>query len=435
MQTLLKLTLATTILVTINTSASASLHSHQLASSDLSPYSNLSNPAFLPFTPGNTINVNYAKPYNIEGLYDYTLQGITSIQKISCSALVHRFGVKEYTEETIEFLAGYKFSDFLLAGYTQRFLKLSISHNNFQKNKYQQNGDFALLLKFSEFANLGVLQKNIYSYYDQSQQDLLPAERALGLNLKLAEGISLTYNFYQAYYGNISSYHISANLLPFFRLSAGYSHQTTTYGFSTEVIFKDININYTLLYHAYLGSTHTFALSWSSTSHEFEPMNYQRQYKRSKKIKKLDIQKCSLEDLKTIPDLELKIAKRLIIYRKIFGKITPKSLVQLGLPAKEVKTLDKYLTGLNQNLVQNSKNTNRKKPYQKHKIFRFNTQEKQRNLFELLLKEHFSYSKAFLAARLAKYKTIPSLLNALQKTKKFSQKELKKVKEICKRYM
>jgi Helix-hairpin-helix motif len=63
-------------------------------------------------------------------------------------------------------------------------------------------------------------------------------------------------------------------------------------------------------------------------------------------IQKTDINSCSMYQLTSVPGLGQQYAERIMKYRRDIGPLSRKSLIQIGLPEREIDRLMPYITGL-----------------------------------------------------------------------------------------
>ncbi len=395
------------------------------AAQENTPLSNINNPAYLPFADSFFGEIKYSNPYEIEELYNYSVQSGYCFENAAAALKWERFGIAAYTEDSLEIMAGLAFLKYFSIGYSAQILRLQINSEESQFKHVTSGHNLAFRFFPFKFLSLGVYQQNIYTLYKKERSDLLPAFTSAGAVISPARGIFFSWNYQHTYYGKIQTWQISTNLLPRFTIKAGYSREISTYGFSSDIYLSKIKINYTFRYHAYLGKTHLFAAAWNGKEIFLEPINYNPK-KFMLKNPKLNIQKCSLEQLNKINGVNNLYTTRIIKYRELFKVVTNKSLIQLGLPPKQIKLLKKYTTGFTE-----EQKIRKKKFYYKRKRARtILTKNQAKNLFTKLIQAGISYNKAFNIARQAAYKKFKPLLREILQSNQFTHEEKRTIKKI-----
>ena len=86
----------------------ASMHHVRNAVTDMSPWSNPSNPSFLPFWTSAHCTGLYCKPYMIEGLESSSLTAGLKLGGFGFEAGWSTFGIREYREHTTVISAGWR---------------------------------------------------------------------------------------------------------------------------------------------------------------------------------------------------------------------------------------------------------------------------------------------------------------------------------------
>lgn len=404
----------------------AELIQHPQAVSEIKPLNNIDNPAYLPFTQSFFGEINYSNPYGISDLYNYSIQTAYTYKKYAISSRWERYGISEYLEDKFELLFAYRFPEYFSCGYTARLYKLQI---NSPDSKFKHNlidNDISLIFYPTNFLIFGIFQKNYISLIKKEQEDLLPSSTIFGVSFSPAQGIHFSWNHNKSYYANINTYQFSVDLLPGFNITTAYSKETSTYGFSTKFIFSKLSFSYLFNYHTFLGTTHIFAINWHRKKISYQPIQYNRPHKEIHALPKVNINNCSFSDLLDLPGINKVYALRIIKYKKIFGPITLKALIQIGLNIKEITTLKHHITGLKKEKPFKQRN------FTKKRNFLSIAQRKQ--LFSKLISHKVSYQTAFFVAQKAKYLNISTLTKFL-KTTTLTKIERKIIVKTCKEFL
>ena len=206
----------------------------------------------------------------------------------------------------------------------------------------------AVLIIPFDWLRAGFIHKNIRSSFDESDGTITPAWSA-GLSVAPARGISLEWNLTREYYGPINSLVVSANLLPRLGIRAGYARETSSFAGGVLFSLGRLILSYGIRQHAYLGPTHTVALTALSSPALFEEIRYEtRRRKRGQDavVRRVDINSCGIEDLNEIPVLRDDIPERIMKYRELIGPVSRHALRQIGLEEREILELMDYVEGL-----------------------------------------------------------------------------------------
>jgi hypothetical protein len=306
------------------------------------------NPAFLPFWGSFHLGASYSRPYALEGLNAGTSHAGYSNGTSGVQGSYSLFGTDEYRERGLALGAGRFFHRRLAAGISLAHNELSIQADGYSRRHSFFDFTAAAVVMPVEWLRAGFVQENIRSALDDSDGLVHPSWSA-GLAVMPSRGMSIAWNLNREYYGLINSVSLSANLLPRVGIRAGYARETTS--FSGAVLFSlgRIVVSYGLRQHAYLGATHSVAVTVLSADTFFEEIRYETLRRRridSPPARKIDINRCELEDLAEIPVLREEIPGRIMKYREMIGPVSRHSLRQIGMEEREVDGLMDYIEGL-----------------------------------------------------------------------------------------
>ena len=328
-------------------SAPAALFPFVRAVSDSAP-ATTGNPALLPLWNSFHLGASYARPYALEGLNAGTSHAGYSDSVNGVQGSYTLFGTDDYRERGFSLGAGRLFRRRLATGIEVTRHELSIDADGYSRRYSLFDFSAAVILMPFEWLHAGFIQENIRSAFDDSGGLIHPSWSA-GIALRPARGVSMAWNLNREYYGPINSVSLSANLLPRVGIRAGYARETAS--FSGAVLFSlgRLIVSYGLRQHAYLGATHSVALTALSAEMFFEEIRYETLRPRRNNtppVRKIDINACDLEDLAALPVLREGIPERIMKYREMIGPVSRHALRQIGLEEREVNELMDHVENL-----------------------------------------------------------------------------------------
>ncbi len=335
-------------------SSPQTLFPYNYAVSDINPLGHLSNPACLPLWNAVYLNIDYAKPYMFSELNSGNLRAGYGGGNIAVQAAWNRFGIPEYSEDVFEINFGVRPCRLLSIGSGISYYHISISTEDINTKYGKADCKFSFLLFPFEWLEFGYLHENFYSFVNRDSEhngsdEFIYPNQSLGLALKPARGITIAWNVNKVYYDYINTYSITANMLSCLSIKGGYSRETSTYSFSVNLVYDKFSVSYGMMHHSYLGSTHKFGLTIASGDLAFQEINYNKNLARRalpEKKKRININNCSLDEIKESNLFSSEIAERIIKYRNTMGPLSEKSLVQIGIERKELGNIREYISGL-----------------------------------------------------------------------------------------
>ncbi len=307
------------------------------------------NPALLARQQSCALSTGYSNPYSLAGLEAGSVRGGFPLGDAGFQLAWSRFGIDEYREDIFEANAGYRLHRMLLAGAGVSHFRLGISADDLSEDHSLTDYRASLLAAPFSFLEISLLQENLRALFDSRRETMLYHDTCLGVGILPARGISLTWNANRTYDGWINTFSAGANLLSWLSVKAGYSRETSSYAASAIVAWKNISISYGLRYHSYLGATHTFGATVAASPVSFEEVRYgTRPFRRALPdiTEKIDISRCGAEELKKLPGFDEQMTERVIRYRALFGPVSEKALLQLGLKSRDIEFLTPFITGL-----------------------------------------------------------------------------------------
>lgn len=411
--------------------------SHQLcAVSDTAPLSNLSNPAYLPIWKGIYFSSAYGKPYLLREMNAANIRTGYSTGGFGIQGGWSFFGINEYQEHVLELDFGRRIFPFLFIGGGVSNYRLIINTPDISLHESLFNYRLALLLVPFKWMHISYLQENVQSFFDKKRQDLMYPQWSAGISLNPVNGVFFIWNITSAYYGYINSFAVSTNLLSCLNFKAGYSREISTCSFAVNFFYKSMGISYGIDYHAFLGSTHRIAVTLSTEDLRLEEIQYLKKRLTGKPrrsgLPAIDINKCSIEELETIPVLTKEMAGRIIKYREMIGPITIKALFQIGLDSKQLKEIQEYIHGLS--LDENDDDNARAgKKYIRNRNNKngFATLEKRKELFKKLLQTGLPSGMALRIAELSREKNRDELAREIENMAEIPRSMKVEIRRIC----
>ncbi len=326
------------------------LFHYRCAIGDPSPLGNHLNPSFIPLLQTYYLSTSYSKPYTLDEINAGTVAGGYSDGKKGIGVSWNSFGITEYREQTWEAAVGYRVLPYLAAGLGSALYHLRIRTDAVSVNSYMSDLYSAVLFTPFDFLQFSFIQDNIRSLADPGRKDLLYPSWCGAIQVTPVEGVHCIWNIGRTYYGYRNSISASVNLLSFIIVNAGYARETAACSMSIIILYRRFRISYGMEYHSMLGTTHSIGITISGTPLKAVPVKFPSVGRREPHYdppdKPVDINRCSLDELRSLPVVTEEIAVRLVRYRELVGPITLKSLYQVGLSEKEVMILQNYLCGL-----------------------------------------------------------------------------------------
>jgi len=414
-------------------SSPSSLFPYFQATGESCVLGHFSNPAYLPLQRRNYINADYGKPYSMSVIDAANLRAGYGFNDFGLQLGWSRFGIDEYREDVVDGNLGYRPFRFFSCGFGISYYHLDINTVDLSYNRGLTDFRLSVLLLPFEWLNISYQQENIYSIIQQRREDMLDPYWSFGISLMPVRGVGFFWNINEMFYGYINSFSISTNLLPFLNLSFGYSREISSYSASISFLHRLLCFSYGLRHHPYLGMSHTIGFTIMSSALTLKQVNYNRRLKRRRSpgiMQKIDISRCTLDELGEIPVLSSEIAKRIINYRRMIGPVSEKVLFQIGLDAKEISELKDYIKCLTPELAGVGLIKQRKWKYKKGSRGGYSL-KKRRILFQRLLEKGVSASTALRVARLALNRRKKELILDIKKFNDIQPEKRDAIIKIC----
>ncbi len=401
-----------------------SLFPVQNAIHDYSYPSVMISPALLPFAGGLLLNSNAGRPYSEDTLTTggSTLQYGSGEYGLQLSW--NSFGADFYREHILSLKAGYTIHPFLHAGISENLYILKIAASELSMFRKTADSDFAILFTPFSWINAAFIQTGIVSLINGQSDDLLYPERSAGILLKPGEGFSLSWNITDTAAMKVNTFSAAINPASFFTVHGGYCRENSSFAASFGVLAESFFVSYGLKYHPYLGYTHSIGITYTLNP-KIEPLHYAKPL-ISPAVKKLNLKKATLDDIKEIDGISELSAERIILYREKIGPVTEKALMQIGLTGEEIKILESNVYGLERT----ARNKNGEKDFKKF-VKRPPRKERIKNKFRELISSGISASTAIRYSELSESAETDEFLNTLHNDNSCSKEQKKIIETTC----
>lgn len=389
----------------------------------------ISNPSLLPFSSGFALSGSASRPYSEDEL----IAGSSVIQYSGYSAGLQmswsHFGTDMYRENIYSLSCAYSPVSALSIGLSSSIYNLSIKTDEFTENiNFYDYGASATIRPFS-FMDISFVQNNINSFLKNSHQETIYPERSAGILVKPDRGLSFAWNITDTSFKKINTFTAVVNPLPILSLSGGYSRETSSCGASASLFLSGFKISYTLLYHSYLGYTHTAAITFLTDSKTESVTCRKKSGPHVKEIPVVNINSAPYDDIVNLPGMNETHAARIIAYRDEIGPVSADALTRIGMSNEEIKLLDDYIYGLERDRVSLRKEQKLKSftPFKK----RESRQDKTKRLFRELLAKGIPAGRGIEYSRLAASGEKSHFLKVLNEDKQLTDQQKREVRRIC----
>jgi hypothetical protein len=148
--------------------------------------------------------------------------------------------------------------------------------------------------------------------------------------------------------------------------------------------------------------------------------------------KKININKCTREELLDASLFPEIITERIIKYRDIMGPVNRDALVKIGIASNELKEIEGNLTGFIDETEESRTKPGGKKIITNNKQYnKFLDLDDRKILFQKLLENGIGASESLMITELAKNKQKQELINSVQKLEDIPQEKKKTIIKIC----
>lgn len=408
----------------------SSLFRYNLAASDDAALGHLGNPACLTLWSSTYISMSYSKPFLLKELNAGNLRAGYSTPRFALQAGWSSFGMDAYREDVFDGALGLRPFRFISLGCGYTHYMLRIKSDVCSMRMHLNDLKAAALLVPFPWLRLAFVQENMYSLLERRRRDLLFPGWSLGLALVPVKGVTLLYNLNRTYYGFVNSIALSVNLLSFLNFRAGYSRETSMYAASMGLVHGHVTVGYGIQYHPVLGSTHSVAVSLSLDRMGLSEIQYSgkvpKKERARERITRIDINACSLEELKGVPVLSAEMAERIMNYRRQMGPLSARALYQLGLSEREIDEAQEYLSGLIPD--EQKADWRRDTPRRERAGY---TVEKRKELFEKLLGSGIPSATALRIVEHARTKGKREILEEIDRMAGVPPETKRTMKAIC----
>lgn len=407
-----------------------SLFQFNTAVIDYSVAGDISNPAYYPLAKSPYLMFSGSNPYSLENLFSGTVKAGGALNGFGAQFAWNRFGFEQYAENIAEAGISYMFIRKISAGISCSYYNLAVNTDVIIENHDLFNIKMGLLIIPFEWLNVSGTLDNIISLFIPEQQAILFPEWSAGIGIRPIKGLFISWNINGTAYGLLNSFYISANILPYLALRAGYAKETSSYSGSVLLVYRHMSVSYGLKYHPHLGFTHSAGITLTLSDSSLESVSYSTKFEKypdaeNKNFKRININKCSSEEIKTIPGVSESAAERLIKYREVIGPVTKNSLVQVGMTQKEADSVLDYIYGLEEEKKEEFRPDNIRSGSSQ------NRDKARKIIFEKLVKTGIGALPSMKLSEMALRKESEKIISYISSIKNISEDQKQKARMIC----
>ena len=368
------------------------------------------------------LSMSYARPYGIESLNASSISAGYTFSRYDCNISGNYFGSSFYSETKIR--AGSNIS-FKYAGFgiSSDFLRYGINLDGRNYSKWLNDLNAGFIVKPNNYFRAGLYHRGFISRIDE-KRELYPSLLSAGFSISPFAGAELIFNINFTDEERVKLIEISFNLAKNFNCSFGYSPDLSLYSASGTFYLNHCRLQYSFRNHSALGVTHNVSVAFVFGEVELPStvISISKKYKYRFQ-EEIDIQKAGIDELLSIEGMTVEIAQRIISYRERFGKISKKSLIQIGAEAELLKSILSRVKNLSEPDV--------KKHHEKNPVFK--PKKSKTNLFNKLVSAGIPHSKALRIADDLIIRGKPYVLNGIERYD-LEKSLLSRAIEICSSY-
>ncbi len=407
-----------------------SLFQFNAAVIDYSVPGDISNPAYYPLAKSPYLMFSGSNPYSLENLFSGMLKAGGAHKGFGAQISWNRFGFDQYSENILEAGVSYIFINRISIGVSFSYYNLAINTDVISETHDLFNIKSGLLIIPFDWLNISGTIDNIISLFNPEQQQILFPEWSAGAGIRPVKGLFVSWNINGTAFGLVNSFYVSANILPFLSIRAGYAKETSSYSGSVLVAYKHVSVSYGLKYHPHLGFTHSAGITLTLSPVSLDSVSYSTNFEKDrdddiKNFKRININTCSENELGKIPGISKTISERLIKYREIIGPVTKDSLVQIGLSQKEADAMLDFIYGLDEEKKEEFK------PNQHKAAYHYNIDAARKLIFEKLNKSGIGALPSMKLSEMAVKKETDKINAYIASLKNISEDLRLKVRMIC----
>ena len=368
------------------------------------------------------ISVSYARPYGIRQLHASSLNAGLTYDKADCYLSGNIFGSSFYSETKIRAGSNYNFK-YLGFGVSTDFLRYGFDCDGRKYSKWLNDYNAGLIVRPVSFIRMGIIQRGIISRFDESRE-LYPSMLSAGISIAPFTGAEIIANLNYLDNQIVKLFELSFNLAKNVNCSIGYSPDLSLYSIGGTFYYNNCRLQYSLRNHSVLGITHniSFSLVWGEVELPNTVIEISKKYKYRFE-ENIDIQKAGLDELLSIEGMTVEIAQRIIAYRERFGKISRKSLVQIGVDGELLESILRRADNLAETEI--------KKHHEKKSIFK--PTKSKTYLFNKLVSAGIPHSKALSIADDFMIRGKSYVLNGIERYE-LDKHMMGRVIDICSNY-
>lgn len=368
------------------------------------------------------LSMSYARPYGIDTLNASSISGGHSIGRYDCYMSGNFFGGNFYSETKLRLGSNisFKYAGF---GMSSDFIRYGINFDGRNYSKWLNDFNAGFVVKPFNYFRAGLYHRGFISRIDE-KRELYPSLLSAGFAISPFAGAELIFNSNFRDEEIVRLFEVSFNLAKNFNCSFGYSPDLSLYSASGTFYLNNCRLQYSFRNHSVLGVTHNVSVAFVFGEVELPSTVISISKKNKYQFHEdIDIQKAGLDELLSIEGMTVEIAQRIISYRERFGKISKKSLIQIG---AEAELLESIL-----NRIKNLSEPDVKKHHEQ--ILVFKPKKSKTDLFNKLVSAGIPHSKALRIADDLLIRGKPYVLNGIERYD-LDKSSLSRAIEICSSY-
>ncbi|MCX8123831.1 MAG: helix-hairpin-helix domain-containing protein [Spirochaetes bacterium] len=292
-------------------------------------------PAYQSVPASFMTGVTYANPFGYANLYSTSSFIYYTFDGYSTGIQWQHFGISEYREDTVSFCTNMAIAQWIHVGVELHDYILTINTDQLTKNQsFYDYGINCTIIPLDKLEIL-VMQNNIRNF---QKDGYIPSETIVALRTQFFEGCTVEYEFH---YGDYATqvFRINGYITRYCAVNIDYSPELNTSSAGVNIIWNTLLFQYKLKHHSFLGNTHTFSIVYSLKGFIYTSTDKPLR----KQAHKIDIQTCTVDELKQLEIIPENMCQRIVKYRSMFGPVSIHSLYQLGFTTQQIQEIQEYV--------------------------------------------------------------------------------------------
>jgi DNA uptake protein ComE-like DNA-binding protein len=323
------------------------------------------NPATVRIVSGLYGSAGISNPYDLFELESYSISAGYGVKWFGTQITWKRFGLPGYYENRMNLALAFGYREYISFGLSGTWYYLQGGLAGFTGDFHA--GDFSLGIysRPVSWLRIGITGENFLSLFMPENKSHVPFTWSVGAGVQPVKGLEILWNGVYTFERFVNRVEVTAVLLKEFSVSLSYTPEIESYSFSARYHHRHFTASYGFSHHSVLGYTHRFSITLG-TDLKY-PQSLLSFSEEKKKVKLIDIQTATEEELQSLREISKDVARRIVLYRKKIGPVTEEALVQMGMTEKEVQGVKKYIKGLAKRKKKSYKKYNKRKSSRKVK--------------------------------------------------------------------